>query len=60
MRLNIVLIDHSEEDVHDLLLDVQPHSHKLTIYTVQYGFEVVTLTWILTIKKLQEAAYKVM
>ena len=60
MRLDIVLVDHLEENVHDLMLDVYSQGHKLAVDAVQNRLQVVALTRIFTIKELKEATYKVM
>ena len=47
------------EQVHNPALDVWPQSHKLAVHSVKNRLEIVTLTWILTVKQLNEAVDKV-
>lgn len=43
-----------EEDVVGLLSDERPHSQELPVNPVQDGLQEVTLSWVFTVKKLQE------
>ena len=60
MRLDVILVDDFEEHVHDLRLDVWSQCHEFAVNTMQDSLEVVSLTWVLAVEELQEAAYKVM
>ena len=59
MCLDVILVDNLEEHVHNLLFDVTPQGHKFTVNAVQNSLQVVALTWVLTVEKLEEAADKV-
>ena len=59
MRLNIVLVDDFEEHVHDLLLDVLSQSHEFAVNPMENRLEVVSLTRVLAVEELEEAADKV-
>ena len=59
MRLNVVLVDYLEQNVHYWWLDVGSKGHELAVDTMKDSFQVVSLTGILTIKKFQEAADEV-
>lgn len=60
MRLNVVLIDDFEEHVHDLVFDKFPQCHEFAIDAMQDCLQVVSLTWVFTIKQLKEAADKIL
>ena len=59
MRLDVILIDNFEKHIHYLWLDIWSQSHEFAVNAVQYGLEVVSLTWVLTVEKLKETAYKI-
>lgn len=59
MRLDVILVDDFEEHVHDLRLDVWSQCHEFAVNTMQDGLKVISLTWVLAVEELQEAAYKV-
>lgn len=43
-----------EEDVVDLFPDVRSETKQFAIDTMQYGLQIFPLSWILTIKQLQQ------
>ena len=58
MRLDVILINNLEENVHNLRLDIGSHGHELAVHTMQDGFQVVTLSGIFAIEQLKEAIDK--
>lgn len=44
MRLNVVLVDNFEEEVHDLCFDAGSEAHEFAVDSVQDRLQVVALT----------------
>ena len=59
MRLNVVLVDDLEEDVHDLALDVGTNGHEFAVDSMEDGLQVVALTGVFAVEKLQETVNEV-
>ena len=51
----VVLINNLKKHVHDLDLDVLPQDHKFAKDAMKDGFQIVTFSGVLTVKKLKEA-----
>jgi len=52
--MRVVVVDHPEQDVHDLFLDVRPERHELAEEAVKDGLEVITLAGVFRVEQLQE------
>lgn len=52
--MRVVVVDHPEQDVHDLFLDVRPERHELAEEAVKDSLEVITLAGVFRVEQLQE------
>ena len=52
-------VDHSEQHIHQLMLDVVSKSHKFAVDSMENSFKIIPFPWIFTVKQFQEAIYKV-
>jgi hypothetical protein len=59
VRLNVVLVDNLEEDVHDLTLDVGADGHEFSVDSVEDCLQIIALTGVFAVEKLQETVNKV-